>query len=129
MSDAIPYDLLAITVTTFDLVTVLKLGGELDLYSARLLREVAHGLAAAGDCRIVLDLAGLGFCDAAGLGALVGCQSRIRASGGRLSLAGVSPKIARLFAAARLGAAFEIFPCVADALCDAQLVDIAEALG
>lgn len=69
---------------------VLSLGGELDLASADLLADRVLALVDEGHRRLVLDLAHLGFCDCAGLGALLRAQRIATGSGGwaRLSRVG-----------------------------------------
>jgi anti-anti-sigma factor len=69
-----------------DGVVVLAVSGELDVFTARLDGELL-ALSGAGHHRIVLDVAGLGFCDAPGLGVLIRARGRaerrLAAPGGR----------------------------------------------
>jgi anti-anti-sigma factor len=99
---------------------VVRLGGELDYATAPEFRatlgEVFEGAAFAGGCpRVVLDIAHLDFCDAAGLGAFVaarqGCQPQ-----GWLHLAGVRPRLSRLLDLTGLTDALPRFPDVPGAL-------------
>lgn len=76
---------------------VVAVCGELDLHSAGELRGALRSLADAGHTRVVVDFSGVRFCDAAGLGALVAGNNRLRErGGGALSLIGVRPPQARL---------------------------------
>lgn len=70
--------------------------GELDHATAALLvdRIVAGMLPA--DTTVVIELAGLTFCDSAGLGALVRIHNRLAANSGHLTLAGSTPAMRRL---------------------------------
>jgi anti-sigma B factor antagonist len=77
--------------------TSVAVSGEIDFYSAPALR---HGLddAVDGDVNGVLavDLSGVTFMDAAGLGVLVGERQRLEARGGAMALSGARPIVARL---------------------------------
>jgi len=76
---------------------VLALTGELDLATIGVLKD-AVGDRLAPDVHVVLDLAGLTFCDSTGLGAFVALQRQARASGARFALAAPRKRIADLFA-------------------------------
>ena len=60
--------------------------GDVDLYSAYKLKETVLKLIEAGARDLVIDLAGCGYIDSAGLGALIYCQSDLRKAGGALKL-------------------------------------------
>ncbi|WP_158088564.1 STAS domain-containing protein [Thermoactinospora rubra] len=65
--------------------------------------------------RIVLDLAGLDFCDSAGLSALIKVWNGVQQSGGALVMAGVRGRCERLFQVTGLSRVFAFYPTVADA--------------
>lgn len=65
----------------------LTLEGRLDAEGAQALRPAVEDLANGGTPRVVLDLAGVGFMDGAGLGALAFLAKRLP---GRISLSGVT---------------------------------------
>ncbi|WP_341718773.1 STAS domain-containing protein [Micromonospora sp. FIMYZ51] len=73
--------------------TVLEVHGELDMATSPQLREGLQRVADAGDRRVVVDLAGVGFMDSSGLGALVVMFKALREAGGRLCLAAVQPAV------------------------------------
>ncbi len=82
---------------------VLRLAGELDMACAGYLRQVGESLLRRPHCtRLVLDLSELTFCDAAGLGAMVGLRNRARALGRQLVLQGVPARLRRLVGVAGL---------------------------
>ncbi|MGW3558748.1 STAS domain-containing protein [Streptomyces sp. NPDC000963] len=62
--------------------TVVALRGELDLVLVRRLRPGLDALVREADA-LTLDIRGLTFCDASGLGLLVRCAQRTRARGAR----------------------------------------------
>ncbi|SNR55514.1 STAS domain-containing protein [Actinomadura mexicana] len=71
-----------------DGVLVAGVAGEIDSATAGLLREwVISAAVPVSAPRLVLDLDGVTFCDAAGLGALVAIRNAVRARGGDLVLA------------------------------------------
>jgi anti-anti-sigma factor len=86
--------------------TVLSVVGEIDMMSAGALRDqvadlgVSHGT-------LVLDLAGVGFVDSSGLGALLGIKKQQDVGGGRLLLSRVSPAVARLIEITKMDRVFD----------------------
>lgn len=103
-----PYQPLILTSVSVDHAIVLKLTGDLDCCGAPILCEALDTLTGSGIVHLVLDLAGLSFCDAAGLGALIGCRRRIQEHGGRLGLADVPATITNLFRMTGLTGVFDI---------------------
>jgi anti-sigma B factor antagonist len=56
---------------------------------------------------VVLDLAGVDYLDAAGLGMLIRCQRRVAARGGRFILAGARSKVREILDLAEVAAYLE----------------------
>jgi anti-anti-sigma factor len=75
---------------------LVEVRGELDLSTADLLRSRLLDLHASGHGVLVVDFAGVLFCDAAGLGALVAAHNRASGSGGAVRLCRVRPAQRRL---------------------------------
>lgn len=65
---------------------IVAVRGDLDAVTAPALRTILVGLADGGQTRIVLDLSGLSFMGAAGLGVIVAALSRLKAVDGSLVL-------------------------------------------
>ena len=65
---------------------VLRVAGEIDVYTAPDLRQQVIDLADNGTRHIVADLRGVDFLDSTGLGALVGSLKRLRLRQGSLGL-------------------------------------------
>lgn len=86
---------------------VLVLTGEIDIATAGGLREAAQRAIAAQPARLVLDFAGVTFCDSQGLSTLIALNKDIRAAGGRLTLINVGEFMNRLLDITGLRAAFE----------------------
>jgi anti-sigma B factor antagonist len=80
---------------------VLRVTGEVDVYTAPLLRA---------------DLGRVDFLDSTGLGALVGGLKRLREAGGSLALVISTPRILRIFQITGLTKALAVQPSVADAI-------------
>ncbi|MEU4806157.1 STAS domain-containing protein [Actinosynnema sp. NPDC023587] len=91
-------------------LTVLRAAGELDLHTVPRLLEALDG--AAFDAELVIDLAGLGYCDSTGITALITTHQRAQAAGGTLELAGVTPELMRVFHIAGLDQLFSFRPGV-----------------
>ena len=84
----------------------------------RLRQEVAQ-LVAAGDARLVLDLAAVDFIDSTGLGAVIGALRRVRSHDGELVLVCPEPRLQRVFEMCDLDRVFELHGSV-DAAVDAS---------
>ena len=76
---------------------VLQVTGEVDVYTAPLLREQMRELAAKGAVHLIADLSLVDFLDSTGLGALVGGLRLLREASGSLALVISTPRILRLF--------------------------------
>ena len=94
-------------------LAVVAVSGELDIDSARGLERDLAPVADAGR-PLILDLAGLRFCDCAGLSLFLRVQQRARAAGGSLHLAALTPRVLRVLTAARLADVRPIMASVAD---------------
>lgn len=85
--------------------TVLAITGELDLFSAPSLRERVQLLPAGRP--VALDLSGVSFLDSSGLGAVIGTQKHVQASGGRFAvIAPTGSPLRRLLSLAGLDQVF-----------------------
>lgn len=99
---------LSITGSRFDGGVLLLLVGEVDLARSpelrmRLRDEVDHR-----PRRLVIDLTGITYMDSSGVATLVEALQRSKASGTRLLLSGLQPKVRSIFTISRLDSVFEI---------------------
>ena len=95
---------------------VLQVAGEVDAYTAPMLRERIRDLGAKDVVHLVADLSAVDFLDSTGLGALVGGLKRLREAGGSLALVITAPRILRLFQITGLTKVLAIHPTVAEAI-------------
>lgn len=95
---------------------VLQVTGEVDAYTAPMLREQIRELAAKGSVHLIADLGRVDFLDSTGLGALVGGLRRLRGASGSLALAISTPRILRIFQITGLTKALAVQASVADAI-------------
>ncbi len=93
---------------------VIEAGGELDTQCVSRLRSL---FAAAGD-HVVVDLRGVTFMDASGLGVLATGGHRAGRLGGAVRLVGPSRQVRRLLALTRLDQVLTVFDTMAEALTD-----------
>lgn len=89
MREAIVIDL-EIGSSTLGEWTVLKLDGEVDIYTAGKLREAVNEAVEAGNYRLAVNLADMEFMDSSGLGVLIAALKRVKEHEGELVL--VSPR-------------------------------------
>ena len=82
--------------------TRLVLRGELDCSSAPHLRARIRDILTGGTTTLVLDIAGISFIDAAGLGVLVGAHRQLSERGGRLELCRTPRSVQRVLEITRL---------------------------
>jgi|ERR1700722_5290 len=95
---------------------VLQVTGEVDVYTAPMLRERIRELAARGAVHLIADLGQVDFLDSTGLGVLVGGLKRLREEGGSLALVITAPRILRVFQITGLTKVFAAWSSVADAI-------------
>ena len=95
---------------------VLRIDGDIDAYAAPQLRHRVTDLAGHGTVHIIADLRGAGFLDSAGLGALVGSRTGLRARGGSLALVASAGRIRQTLRITGLSDAFALYSCVLDAI-------------
>jgi anti-sigma B factor antagonist len=70
---------------------VLRVEGEVDVYTSPALRDELYRIIEGGAERVVVDLAAMDFIDSSGLGVLVGALKRIRERSGDLELRSMQP--------------------------------------
>ncbi|MFD3806923.1 STAS domain-containing protein [Streptomyces sp. NPDC058611] len=97
---------------------VLGLRGELDYDSIVQLHEAAAAelVKGAGAGLVVVDCAGLSFCDSSGIGALVQLHRRLSAQGRVLKVTSVPGSVARLFRLTGLDQVLSVHAKVSEAL-------------
>jgi len=88
--------------------TVVEVVGEIDVYTASVLREKLADLIDADHTDLVVDLTGVGFLDSTGLGVLVGALKKVRGFGGRLQLVIDQEKVMKVFRITALTQVFTI---------------------
>jgi anti-sigma B factor antagonist len=103
-------------------VTVVEVGGEVELHSANQLRDE---LSRAGESErpcVIVDLSRVSFIDSTGLGVLVGAFKRVRERG-HLALVCPQRSVRRVLEITGLGQVFPLFNRVEDALASFPLKD------
>ncbi len=95
---------------------VLRVTGEVDVYTAPQIREQVQDLAAKGTVHLIADLGPVEFIDSSGLGALIGGLRRVREDDGSLALVITTRRILRVFQLTGLTKAFAIYDNLDDAL-------------
>jgi anti-sigma B factor antagonist len=103
------------SVSTGD-CAVLRVAGEIDLYTAPELRERVIRLIDDGIRHVIADLRDVDFLDSTGLGALVGSLKRLRLREGSLELVTSGGRILQIFQITGLTRAFALHSSVPDAI-------------
>lgn len=85
-----------VDITANDKALVIRLAGELDLPATEILRSTVTADTANGAPSALVDLAGLDFCDAAGIRELIGVQRRLTNGRRPVTFHGLRPHIRRL---------------------------------
>ncbi|BCJ32719.1 anti-sigma-B factor antagonist [Actinocatenispora thailandica] len=96
--------------------TILRVTGEIDVYTAPRLRQRLVQLVEDGARHLVVDLGGVEFLDSTGLGVLVGGLKRMRALSGSFALVCDQERILKIFRITGLDRIFTIVPTEQDAL-------------
>jgi anti-sigma B factor antagonist len=95
---------------------VLRVAGEVDVYTAPTLRERMLEVAAKGAVHLIVDMGGVDFLDSSGLAALVEARKRLREGGGSLIPVITNPRILRVFEITGLSYALPPRPSVPAAI-------------
>lgn len=109
-------DLQLETIGPYGDCAILRVGGEIDVYTAPTLREHLSDLAATGVRHVVIDTSGITFLDSTGLGVLVGGLKRMRVHNGSLALAGSQERVVQLLRLTGLTRTFPPYATVAEAI-------------
>ncbi|MFH8800837.1 STAS domain-containing protein [Streptomyces sp. NPDC017936] len=99
-------------ITTRDAATgpVLQVVGDLDYTHASELRDLLPALALQPGQRLVLDLAGMAFCDSSGLTALIAARNHAEAARADIALAAVPAPTLRVLRIVGLDQVFPLHP-------------------
>jgi len=112
----LPLPGLALSVRDQDGYTITAISGDLDIARVPAVREQLLGILGPHLSRIVVDLAGVTFCDASGLAVLIGASRRAWLLGGVLRLAAPAPPVTAVLRLTGLDLQLEIFATVPAAI-------------
>lgn len=103
-------------------VPVIRLEGEVDVYTAPQLKQQMISLLEAGTKQMIIDLTRVEYFDSTALGVLIGGLKRMRERDGNLSLICPNPRIRRVFEITGLDKIFDIYNNVDEAKTGIQVV-------
>lgn len=106
---------------------VVHVRGEIDVYTAPLVREKLDEELQAGRIDLVVDLGEVSFLDSTGLGVLVGRLKIARTLGGSLRLVSTDERVLKVFSITGLDKVFEIHPDLDTALAAAESESAAQS--
>lgn len=104
-------------------IPVIRIEGEVDLYSSPQARKVILEEAAKAPPGLVVDLTGVSYMDSSGLATLVEGLQAIEKRGGRLVLCGMQPIVREVFELTHLDSVFHIVHSVEEALRSCHVAD------
>lgn len=84
------------TVVSNPLSATVALDGEIDISNCPAIRRFLMAAINGGNVQLAVDMSGVTFIDAAGIGVLVAAANRARSAGGGLSLLAPSRQVQRL---------------------------------
>lgn len=100
---------LKIDVVEQDNAALIRLQGEVDVYTAPKLKSALIDLVDKGNFKIVVNLEQVDFMDSSGLGVLVGGLKRVRSHDGSIALVCTQENILKIFRITGLVKVFPIF--------------------
>jgi anti-sigma B factor antagonist len=89
--------------------SILKINGDVDLYSSPQLRKQILALANKKNCRILIDFLDVTYMDSSGVATLVEALQLTKKNGGKLRLFNLGQPIRDVFELSRLDRVFEIY--------------------
>ena len=96
------------TRTINENTSVIKLDGEVDVYTAPQLKQQIIGMLDNNIIHVIVDLTDVEYLDSTALGVLIGGLKRLREREGSLSLVCPNPRIRRIFEITGLDRIFDI---------------------
>jgi anti-sigma B factor antagonist len=99
---------LSLETRQVDGVTIIAVGGEIDVYTAPKLRDKISELVAEGHYHLVVDMGSVDFLDSTGLGVLVGGLKKVRAHDGSMELICNQDRLLKIFRITGLAKVFTI---------------------
>jgi anti-sigma B factor antagonist len=99
-----------------DDVTIVAVGGEIDVYTAPKLRDKITELVSDGKYHLVIDMENVEFLDSTGLGVLVGGLKKVRAHDGSMEIVCNQDRLLKIFRITGLAKVFTIHDSEASAL-------------
>ena len=99
-----------------DRTQALDLEGEVDVYTAPLLRQEIMDQVEAGVSHLLVNLEKVEYLDSTGLGILIGGVKRLKEQSGSLKLVGPSARITRIFEITGLNKIFDVYASESDAI-------------
>lgn len=112
-------------IDTYNLETevpVIKLAGEVDVYTAPQLKQQMISMLEAGARQILIDLTDVDYFDSTALGVLIGGLKRMRERDGNLSLVCPNARIRRVFEITGLDKIFDIYSSMEEAKSGMEVV-------
>ena len=103
---------LSVSTSDHGALTIVHVGGEIDVDTAPLLREALDKQVAAGRTDLFVDLEDVTFMDSTGLGVLVGRLKLVRGQNGSLRIVSSQDRILKVFKITGLDKVFHIYHSV-----------------
>lgn len=98
-----------------DTLAVMRLTGEIDLYTSPRVRSAMLEYLDAGCTSLIVDLSEVDYLDSSGLGTLVAGLKRSKEHGGQVYLVSPKPRIARVLEVTGLNDVFSVLDSVDEA--------------
>ena len=99
-----------------DGIPILRVNGEIDIYTAPAFKDAINELTAQGFANILIDMTDVAFMDSSGFGTLLSASKPLRPIGGTLSLCGCNEAITRMLEITRLNTIIPLYRMREDAL-------------
>ena len=95
---------------------ICRVDGDIDINCSPDLKKIFDKLISQKTPKIVIELSKVTYVDSSGLATLVGILKNMRSYGGKMRLAGMSPKVKSLFEITKLDKLFEIMESEEEAI-------------
>ena len=95
---------------------ICRVDGDIDINCSPDLKKIFDKLISQKTPKIVIEMTKVTYVDSSGLATLVGILKNMRSYGGKMRLAGMSPKIKSLFEITKLDKLFEIMASEEEAI-------------
>ncbi len=108
-------------ITEIEGIKVLKVAGEIDVYTAPQFKDAVNKVIGSGQKYLIIDMSGVTYMNSSCFGTLISATKRLRPQGGSVLLVKCNTGIDRILKITRLNTVFNTFSSIEEAIKSAKV--------